>query len=53
MEWSLIFNLNLYPLFFDMNQVRQLTYEWIEYCNYRRPYETLDNLTPKEWKIRL
>jgi len=40
-------------LFFDLYQVRQLTDEWMEEYNYRRPHEGLDNLTPNEWKISL
>lgn len=40
-------------LFFELYQVRQLTNEWMEEYNYRRPHEGLDNLTPKEWKTRL
>lgn len=40
-------------MFFELNQVRQLTHEWIEEYNYRRPHEALDNMTPKEWKNRL
>lgn len=37
-------------LFFDLNQVRQLTEEWIEEYNERRPHESLNNLTPFEHK---
>jgi putative transposase len=40
-------------LFFELDQVRQLTTEWMEEYNYRRPHEALDNLTPKEWKNNL
>jgi putative transposase len=40
-------------LFFDLQQVRQLTAEWIEECNQRRPHEGLGNLTPFEWKESL
>lgn len=40
-------------LFFELYQVRQLTDEWMEEYNYRRPHEGLDNLTPKEWKTKL
>jgi putative transposase len=36
-------------LFFDLDQVRQLTAEWMEEYNLRRPHESLDNLTPDEW----
>lgn len=39
-------------LFFDLDQVRKLTEEWIEEYNYRRPHESLGNLTPEEWKNR-
>ncbi|WP_148230517.1 IS3 family transposase [Chitinophaga pinensis] len=37
-------------LFFDLNQVRELTEEWLEEYNQRRPHEALNNLTPEEWK---
>jgi putative transposase len=40
-------------LFFELDQVRQLTTEWMEEYNYRRPHEALDNLTPTEWKNNL
>jgi putative transposase len=40
-------------LFFELHQVRQLTNEWMEEYNFRRPHEALDNLTPKEWKDKL
>lgn len=36
-------------LFFDLYQVKQLTEEWIEEYNERRPHESLNNLTPVEW----
>jgi putative transposase len=37
-------------LFFDLVEVRQLTQEWMEEYNERRPHEGLNNLTPEEWK---
>ena len=37
-------------LFFDLEEVRQLTQEWMEEYNERRPHEGLNNLTPEEWK---
>ena len=37
-------------LFFDLDQVRQLTAEWIDEYNHRRPHEGLGNNTPFEWK---
>jgi len=37
-------------LFFDLYQVKQLTTEWMEEYNQRRPHEALNNLTPVEWK---
>ena len=40
-------------LFFELDQVRQLTAEWMEEYNERRPHEALNNLTPKEWKVKL
>lgn len=39
-------------LFFDLDQVRQLTAEWMEEYNLRRPHESLGNLTPNEWNKR-
>jgi putative transposase len=39
-------------LFFDLDQVRQLTEEWMDEYNNRRPHESLDNLTPNEWKMK-
>ena len=40
-------------LFFDLNEVRILTEEWIEEYNNHRPHESLNNLTPTEWKLNL
>ncbi|WP_152530826.1 IS3 family transposase [Sediminibacterium sp. C3] len=40
-------------LFFDLNEVRLLTEEWIEEYNNHRPHESLNNLTPTEWKLNL
>jgi len=40
-------------VFFDLEQVRQLTAEWIDEYNNRRPHEALNNLTPEEWKNNL
>ncbi|OLY91810.1 Integrase core domain-containing protein [Cnuella takakiae] len=39
-------------LFFDLYQVKQLTTEWMEEYNCRRPHEALNNLTPEEWKAK-
>jgi putative transposase len=39
-------------LFFDLYQVKQLTAEWMEEYNLRRPHEALNNLTPVEWKTK-
>jgi putative transposase len=36
-------------VFFDLDQVKQLTSEWMEEYNQRRPHESLNNLTPEEW----
>jgi len=36
-------------LFFDLEEVRLLTDEWIEEYNERRPHQSLQNKTPKEW----
>ena len=37
-------------LFFELDEVRLLTAEWMEEYNERRPHEALDNLTPAEYK---
>ena len=39
--------------FFDLNEVRWLTQQWIEEYNERRPHEALGNNTPKEWREKL
>jgi len=39
-------------LFFDLEEVRQLTNEWMEHYNPQRPHEALGNLTPKEWPLK-
>jgi putative transposase len=39
-------------LFFELDQVRQLTEEWMDEYNNRRPNESLNNLTPNEWKMK-
>jgi putative transposase len=39
-------------LFFELDQVRILTEEWMEEYNLRRPHESLGNLTPNEWKMK-
>ena len=41
--------LNAY-LFFELNDLRNLTKECIEEYNYKRPHESLGNSTPFEWK---
>lgn len=40
-------------LFFDLSEVRTLTQEWMEEYNFKRPHESLNNLTPNEWKMNL
>jgi putative transposase len=40
-------------LFYELYQVRQLTSEWMEEYNQRRPHEALNNQTPEEWKMGL
>lgn len=40
-------------LFFDLDQVKQLTEEWIDEYNHRRPHEGLQNMTPIERKNML
>ena len=40
--------LNAY-VFFELDEVRQLTEQWIKEYNNNRPHESLNNLTPIEW----
>ena len=40
-------------VFFELNEVRQITDEWIKEYNTNRPHEALGNLTPTEWKKHL
>lgn len=40
-------------LFFDLDEVRQLTSLWIDQYNNYRPHESLKNLTPTEWKKQI
>jgi putative transposase len=37
-------------LFLDLDEVRQLTQEWMEEYNERRPHEGFKNHTPEDWK---
>ena len=43
--------LNAY-LFEELWQARYLTQEWLEEYNYRRPHESLNNETPKEFLLK-
>ena len=36
-------------LFYELEEVKTLTQEWIEEYNERRPHESLKNKTPREW----
>jgi putative transposase len=40
-------------LFFELDEVRLLTQDWMEEYNERRPHEALHNLSPFEWKEKL
>jgi putative transposase len=40
-------------MFFELDQVRELTSEYIQEFNQRRPHEALNNLTPEEWKHKV
>lgn len=40
-------------LFFDLDEVKTLTQQWMEEYNYKRPHESLHNMTPVECKINL
>jgi putative transposase len=39
-------------LLFELDQVRQLTEEWMDEYNNRCPHESLNNLTHNEWKMK-
>jgi putative transposase len=39
-------------LFFDLEEVRQLTESWIKEYNTQRPHEALGNLTPSQWPVK-
>jgi putative transposase len=39
-------------LFFDLEEVRQLTSQWVDDYNTKRPHEALGNLTPSEWPLK-
>lgn len=39
--------------FFNLEQVKQLTEEWMDEYNQRRPHEGLNNHTPEEWKNKV
>ena len=39
-------------LFYDLDQVRQLTDEWKTEYNEKRPHESLNNLTPREYLLK-
>jgi len=36
-------------LFYELDEVKTLTKEWIEEYDERRPRESLKNKTPREW----
>jgi len=38
-------------MFFELNDVKELTENWIEEYNERCLHESLNNLTPSEWAI--
>lgn len=40
-------------VFFDLNEVRWLTQQWLNEYNERRPHKALGNHTPKERKEKL
>lgn len=40
-------------IFEDLHQLRELTTNWIDEYNLRRPHESLNNLTPYEWTMQL
>jgi len=40
-------------VFFELDEVRTLTMQWIEEYNTKRPHEGLENATPREWLQKL
>ena len=36
--------------FRTIDEVRQMTDQWKEYYNYERPHESLNNMTPMEYR---
>lgn len=40
-------------IFEDLHQVKELTSAWMDEYNQRRPHESLNNMTPHEWKTAL
>jgi putative transposase len=40
-------------VFFELQEIRELTEQWMQQYNYHRPHEGLNNLTPNEWKQQL
>jgi len=39
-------------LFLELDEVRELTSQWMEEYNTSRPHEALGNLTPSEWPLK-
>jgi putative transposase len=40
-------------LFIDLDEVRELTTEWLDEYNNRRPHESLKKMTPSEWRTMI
>lgn len=40
-------------VFFGLDDVREITEQWVQHYNDYRPHEALNNLTPNEWKQKI
>ncbi|EGC2471073.1 TPA: integrase core domain-containing protein, partial [Escherichia coli] len=38
-------------LFRTLNAVREITEKWLSEYNYERPHESLNNMTPEEYRL--
>jgi transposase InsO family protein len=45
---DLIDHYNLYP-FETLQEIREITDEWVEIYNYERPHDLLNDMTPNEY----
>ncbi len=50
-EKSLFINLMDFYLFRTLNEAREITERWLAEYNSERPHESLNNLTPEEYRL--